>query len=214
LPEVRLIRCVSFDLDGVLIPSGPSFDLFETQHGITPAHFREFFRGTYELAMLGQVDLFEILPATLELWKWRGTVEEFAAVWFDSCAEADPAAVEIVRTLRTHGVTCYAASNQDSRRATFLDSREWLRTLFERRFYSCHLGVKKPSADYFDVIQREAALPPHAMLFVDDKSENVEGARRCGWSAEVCTGAMDLQGIVAKYFPALSLSKDAPSGTS
>jgi FMN phosphatase YigB (HAD superfamily) len=89
----------------------------------------------------------------------------------------------------------------------FLDSVAWLTTLFERRFYSCHLGVKKPSPEYFDVIQREAALPPDAMLFVDDRPENVEGARQCGWSAELCTGAADLQRIVARYFPDLPLKR-------
>jgi len=199
--EVRLIRCVAFDLDGVLIPSGPSFDYFLIEHKITPAHFREFFRGSYDLAMLGKVDLLEILPPVLELWKWNGTVEDFVNVWFASCAEADPAAVEIVRALRVRGVTCYAASNQDNRRAKFLDSLEWVHTLFDRRFYSCHLGVKKPSAGYFDVIQREAAHLPEEMLFVDDIVENVDGARECGWSAELCGGASDLLKIMEKYFP-------------
>jgi putative hydrolase of the HAD superfamily len=206
-----LIRCVAFDLDGVLIPSGPSFEYFEIEHKITPAHFREFFRGSYQLAMLGKVDLFEILPPFLEMWKWNDTVEEFASVWFDSCAEADPAAVEIVRVLRAHGVICYAASNQDNRRAMFLNSLKWLHTLFDRCFYSCHLGVKKPSVGYFDVIQREAAHLPEEMLFVDDNLENVEGARKCGWSAEVCRDASDLQKTMEKYFPDLPLAERALS---
>ena len=49
-----MIQCVAFDLDGVLIPSGPSFDYFKTKHNITPADFGEFFRGSYELAMSGR----------------------------------------------------------------------------------------------------------------------------------------------------------------
>jgi len=205
---------VAFDLDGVLIPSGPSFDYFEIQHHITPANFREFFRGSYQLAMLGQVDLFEILPTVLELWKWNDTVEEFASAWFESCAEADPAALEIVRILRANGVTCFAASNQDNRRAMFLDSLEWLHTLFDRRFYSCHLGVKKPSSDYFEIIQREVAHRRQEMLFVDDNMENVEGARQCGWFAEVCTGASDLKRIIETYFPDLPLFEPLVFGAS
>jgi HAD superfamily hydrolase (TIGR01509 family) len=196
-------------LDGVRIPSTPSFDYFEVEHNITPAHFGEFFRGPYDLAMLGKVDLFEILPAVLDMSKWNGTVEEFAFTWFRSCAEADPEAIEIVQALRQHGVICYAASNQDDRRATFLDSQGWLQASFDRRFYSCRMGVKKPGADYFDVIQREAALLTQDMLFVDDKMENVEGARKCGWSAEVCRGPSDLREIMVKYFPDLALSNGA-----
>ena len=207
-----MIRYVAFDLDGVLIPSGPSFEYFETKHKITAAHFRDFFRGSYELAMLGRVDLFDILPPVLQLWKWNDTVEEFARVWFDSCAEADPAAVEIVRMLQAHGVICCAASNQDNRRAMFLDSLEWINTLFDRRFYSCHLGVKKPSAGYFDLIQREAVNLHREILFVDDNLENVEGARKCGWSAEVCRGASDLQKTMEKYFPELTQAERVMPG--
>jgi putative hydrolase of the HAD superfamily len=207
-----LIRCVAFDLGGVLIPSTPSFDYFQVEHNITPAHFGEFFRGTYDLAMRGKVDLFEILPPVLERWKWNGSVEEFASAWFHSCAAADPVAAEIVRAVREHGVICYAASNQDNRRAAFLDSQAWLQALFDRRFYSCHMRVKKPNADYFDFIQREAALLPQEILFVDDKIENVESARGCGWFAEVCRGASELQEIMVQYLPDLPLSKNALSG--
>jgi putative hydrolase of the HAD superfamily len=209
-----LIQCAAFDLDGVLIPSQPSFQLFEREYGITPAHFREFFRGPYEQAMLGEADLLEALPAALEQWQWRGTAEGFAQTWFGSCSQAEPAAVDIVRLLQAQGVTCWAASNQDNRRAVYLDSLEWLRMLFDRRFYSCELGVKKPSADYFNVIQHEAAVSPSAMLLVDDSQENVDGARRCGWCAEVCRGASDLADIVAAYFPDLAPSRGAASPTS
>lgn len=198
------IRCVAFDLDGVLIPSGPSFEYFERDHGITRNDFREFFEGPYGPAMLGKADLFDVLPAALRRWNWRGTSESFARAWFQSCADAEPAAVEIVQGLRARGVTCYAASNQDSRRAMFLDSLPWLQALFDRRFYSCRLGAKKPSAEYFEIIRLEAALASEAMLFVDDNIENVESARRCGWSAELCTGSRDLEAVVARYFPPTS----------
>ena len=199
--EAVLIQCVAFDLDGVLIPSGPSFDYFKTTHNITPADFGEFFQGSYELAMSGRSDLFEILPATLQKWKWAGTTEEFARIWFDSCADADPAALQLVKTLRDRGVACYLATNQDNRRAAYLDSLPCLAGLFERRFYSCHLGAMKPNKEYFEAITHQAALPPESILFVDDKISNVEGARRCGWSAEVCTGAADLRRVMAEYFP-------------
>jgi putative hydrolase of the HAD superfamily len=201
-------------LDGVLIPSTPSFEYFEVEYNITPANFGEFFHGPYDSAMLGEVDLFDILPSALERWKWKGTVEEFALAWFRSCAEPDPEALESVRALQHHGVTRYVATNQDTRRAEFLDSQVWLQTLFDRRFYSCRMGVKKPHAEYFNVIQREAVLLPQDMLFVDDKMENVEGARRCGWCAEVCRSASDLRAVMAKYFPELASIREAWSGAS
>jgi putative hydrolase of the HAD superfamily len=217
--EGQLIRCVAFDLDGVLIPSGPNFEYFDAerikdsvQHNITPiqhittsVQFGEVFRGSYELAMLGKVDLFEVLPTVLEQLKWKGTVEEFALEWFQSCAEADPEALRIVRALLQRGVVCHVASNQDNRRAMFLDSQEWIQSLFDRHFFSCRMGVKKPGVDFFRAVQQEIALLPGDILFVDDKLENVEGAQACGWSAEVCRSSTDLHHIATRYFPGLAL---------
>jgi putative hydrolase of the HAD superfamily len=197
------MRCVAFDLDGVLIPSEPSFEFFEAKHNITQDDFRQFFRDSYDLAMLGQVDLLEILPPFLEAWKWNGTVEEFAHAWFQSCANPEPAGLEIVQSLRNYGIPCYAVSNQDNRRAAFLDSMSWLMESFNLCFYSCRLGVRKPSCEYFHMVQGEIAVAPQSILFVDDRIENVEAARGCGWVAEHCNGPADLKLIVSKYFPAL-----------
>ena len=76
-----MIRCVALDLDGVVIPSEPSFKLFETTYGITRRHWEQFFVGSYQQAMLGEVALFQILSDLLREWRWTATTEEFADVW-------------------------------------------------------------------------------------------------------------------------------------
>ena len=195
-----MIRLVAFDLDGVLIPSSASYEFFEQHHGITRADFGEFFRGYYHDAMLGAVDLYDILAPALSAWKWKGTIEEFAAVWFGSCRDCEPEGMQVVRDLRSRDVLCYVASNQDNRRADFLDSQPWLQELFHQRFFSCRMGVMKPSAGYFEAIQKASGVLPSEILFVDDKQENVEGARACGWNAELCLGSTELRKIVANYF--------------
>jgi putative hydrolase of the HAD superfamily len=194
-----MIRCIAFDLDGVLIPTNSSYDYFETRHGITRAHFGKFFSGPYDDAMLGKVDLFEILPAALKTWNWPGTVEEFAAAWFESCYECEPEGLEVLRELKSRDVLCIVASNQDNRRAAFLESQSWMQDFFHRAFFSCRMGVRKPSVSYFEAIQTAAGLAPNEILFIDDKLENVEGARLCGWNAEVCVGPSELRRIVTKY---------------
>ena len=59
------IRVVAFDLDGVLIPSEPSFDFFDREYGIKREDFRAFFEDAYRDPMLGKRDLLEVLPPVL-----------------------------------------------------------------------------------------------------------------------------------------------------
>ena len=192
------IRCVAFDLDGVVIPTAPSFDYFDSIHGITFDDWRQFFQGPYESAMRGDVDLFEILRESLERWRWNTSIETFAKEWFDSCSVPDPQAIEVIHSLKARGIRCVAATNQDSRRARYLDALPWL-GLFDARFYSCDLRVTKPSTEYFRHIQDTIAEVPGSVLFVDDRGDNVEAARRFGWCAEHCLGASELKRIVSEY---------------
>jgi putative hydrolase of the HAD superfamily len=197
-----VIRCVAFDLDGVVIPSGPSFDLFEARYEISRAQFADFFSGPYQAAMRGDADLHDVLPATLEAWGWPGTLEDFCDVWMNSCGDCDPAVETRIGWLRAAQIDTCAATNQDNRRAAFLDSLPALQRLFARRFFSCRIGFVKPRAEYFLHIEAELGLAPEELLFLDDRIENVQGARACGWRAEQCRGADEvgsaLQGHIGK----------------
>lgn len=59
--------------------------------------------------------------------------------------------------------------------------------VFERCFYSHRLGVAKPDPRYFATIAEELRLAPAELLFVDDRAQNVAGAREAGLHAAVFT---------------------------
>ncbi len=43
----------------------------------------------------------------------------------------------------------------------------------------------KPEPEIYRLMERELGLPPEEIFFFDDNMPNVEGARRCGWRAEL-----------------------------
>jgi putative hydrolase of the HAD superfamily len=198
-----MIECVAFDLDGVVIPSGPSFHYFSSQFNITAINFQDFFKGPYQDCLVGRTDLFAVLPDALQSWGWTRSPEDFAYEWMNSCSNPEPDAVTMIGALHTAGVKCCVASNQDNRRAAFLDELPWLRELFHKRFFSCNMGVAKPGMRYFRIIEEDFGAKPESTLFVDDKIENVEAARMCGWQAELCKGAAELRDILATYCPTI-----------
>jgi putative hydrolase of the HAD superfamily len=194
-----MIKCVAFDLDGVVIPSEPSFELFEKKYGITPGDFRQFFSGPYQRAMMGACDLYDVLPDALTAWKWRGTTDQFVDVWFNSCCECDPLIVKEIVALKVAGIRCCVATNQDNRRAEFLRRLPLLCELFPDQYFSCAIQAAKPHRDYFARVESLLQLPGAEILFVDDKQENVDGARKHGWNAALCGGVIPLREILSRY---------------
>jgi glucose-1-phosphatase len=55
--------------------------------------------------------------------------------------------------------------------------------LFEKLFTSCELGKRKPTKEAFELVVRNIGVSANEILFFDDLSENVEGARRAGLQA-------------------------------
>lgn len=54
---------------------------------------------------------------------------------------------------------------------------------FEHAFYSYEMGSVKPEPSIYRQAQVRIGRPPEQLLFIDDRSENVEAARAAGWQA-------------------------------
>lgn len=60
---------------------------------------------------------------------------------------------------------------------------ENLSHLFEKEYYSCKIGLRKPDIETFQYILEENSLMPKETLFIDDSSLHVDGAKRAGINA-------------------------------
>jgi FMN phosphatase YigB (HAD superfamily) len=60
---------------------------------------------------------------------------------------------------------------------------ESFHSLFEKTYYSCELGMRKPDAEIFERVITENILKRSETLFIDDSPQHVEGAKRFGLSA-------------------------------
>ena len=78
------------------------------------------------------------------------------------------------------GVACF--SNTDRSHVGVLRARGWLAP-FSPAVLSYRLGALKPTRRAFDLARRALHRPAAALFFLDDRPENVAGARRAGWGA-------------------------------
>ncbi len=176
------------DLDGMLI-SGTRFSAaYVEEFDIDPAPMWEFFEGPYKECILGRADLKEELAkGWLPKWKWRGSLDELLAYWWKQGATLNSELVGAIRTVRTAGVRCFVATNQEKYRAAFLKTTFDLENLFDKVFVSSELGCKKPEPAFFDrvmeLLDQDQVIQPKDIMFWDDRPDYVEGARAYGFQA-------------------------------
>ena len=119
-------------------------------------------------------------------------VHELWALDHRGWLSVDPGTLRVLHALADGGTRLALLSNAGA------DFSGWLRSgsfapLFERVFVSGELGLVKPNADIYEHVIAELGITPAEFLFVDNKSENVEGARAVGGDGHVFTDAAGLE---------------------
>jgi putative hydrolase of the HAD superfamily len=140
------------------------------------------------------------LDATLARCNFAGRSAEVLQVLNAIRVDAD--IVNIVQELRARGINCHLATNQQSHRARYMSETIGHRNLFDREFYSYHIGKAKPDAGFFKFILRELRVPPESVLFIDDREDNVTSAKAVGLQASLFPaegGAKAMRHILTRF---------------
>lgn len=64
--------------------------------------------------------------------------------------------------------------------------------LFNKEYYSCRMGLRKPEKEIYEKVVFENNLSPDTTLFVDDLIQNIEGAKSTGLQTLHCTADVNL----------------------
>ena len=155
---------------------------------------RDFFRREFMEVLRGRLDLYAALLPYLETKGLADRVEEFVAYWFEKDAVMDREVLAQADAWRARtGGRCYAASNQEHHRISYLRDTVGLGRHFDELIYSAALGVCKPDRVFFTNAQaRMGVQAAQSILFVDDDAANVDAARACGWQALLYRGPESL----------------------
>lgn len=96
--------------------------------------------------------------------------------------------VALLRALRRRGVPVFALSNWGDAHFDIAARHFDFFADFDRAFVSGKLGLIKPDPAIYAVVERETGIAPGALLFVDDRAENVAAAAARGWRAHQFEG--------------------------
>jgi len=184
------IKAVVFDIGRVLIEWHPEA-FFDRIMGSTAAR-EKMFRDTAILEMNDRIDIGEPWQETVyALAEQHPEYAEHIRLWHDSWLDiATPAiggSVRLKSRLRGKGIPVFALTNFGV--GTFEVAQQAYPFLqeFDRIFVSGQLKMMKPDPAFYAVLERKTGVDPKALLFTDDRSENLEAAQARGWKTHLFT---------------------------
>lgn len=184
------IKNIIFDLGGVIIHL--NFNRTRTaflELGLTD--FDSVYSKAKQNELFDAFDKGEVSPATFreEIRKHIGkevSNEEIDVAWNAMLLDVPKEKLEILKQLKgkyrtfllsnTNVIHVENFSNELQRVHGIADFSDY----FEKCYYSCSIGRRKPDASTFEFVLRENQLNPAETLFIDDSEQHLEGAKRCG----------------------------------
>ncbi len=184
---------ILFDVGGVLLTNGwdhreraavlrqfnLDYDAFEARHA-----------APYDAWERGAIRADEYLDAAVFYEPRSFTREEFFAAL---CAQSQPmtdGALGILSEISASNQCMVGALNNEAREPNeYRFERYGLRAYFQFAFSSCYMGLRKPAPAIYRRVLDILGKPAERILFIDDREENVAGARDAGIRAIRFLGA-------------------------
>ena len=196
-----MVSAVLFDADGVI--QRASQDWWSRLSSLVPSDTDAFvadLMAAEKPSLVGKGDFRDAVAEVLARWNSPASLEEALEPWHWFTAE--PAVISLIGDLRTAGIGCHLATNQQAYRRAIMQDERGYGAWFDQTFYSCDLGLAKPDPAYFRAILAAIDVPASSVLFIDDNEANVAGAASVGLQAELfdlSSGVETLVGLLRRY---------------
>lgn len=183
-------QAVIFDIGNVLIEWNPE-RYYDSQLG--EATRRRLFAEVDLTGMNGQIDLggpfretvYDLADRTPD---WAEQIRWWHDRWIELASPRIDRSLVLLRALRRNGVPVFALSNFGIHSFAYAETRYEFLGEFDRRYISGHMGVTKPNPEIYRKVEEDCGLPPEALLFTDDRADNIAAARARGWQVHLFDG--------------------------
>ncbi len=183
------IQGIVFDFGGV-ISAPPDVNFFPRVEQLTGWSREEVLAGWRAYRRQMDADLLPVQELYRRIAADRGTtldaatVEALARLDYDSWATPNPETLQWARELKAAGYRLGILTNMPTDFIPWFDRcAAPFRALVDAEVISGAEHIVKPDPPIYHLMAQRMALPPEALIFLDDTEANVVGARACGWYA-------------------------------
>ncbi len=183
-------QAVIFDIGNVLIEWQPE-RFYDAEIG--EARRRALFDQVDLHAMNDRVDRGEHFTETIYETaerhpSWRSEIRMWHDRWLELATPAIDHSVRLMTALQTKGIPVFSLTNFGIQSFDFAASHYPFLNDFDRQFISGHLGVIKPEAAIYQAVEDQTGLRPEALIFTDDRPDNIAAADARGWHTHLFEG--------------------------
>jgi len=194
VPKITAVFC---DVGGVLLTNGWDHNqrarLVE-KFGLDARDFEDRHQMLSAGMDAGQLDLDQYLDRTI-FYRPRPFRKQEVRDFIYAQSEAFPDSLAIIERLAQADHVFLATLNNESRELNLFRIEKFgLRQYFSVFFSSCYLGVSKPHPQIYQLALDLSQRQPEECVFIDDRSLNLECARRLGLHTIQFLNAGQLEG--------------------
>ena len=182
-------KIIAWDFDGVLnrnIVDGKFVWAanFDADLGASGAEFSEFVfkSGRFADVLVGIRDIRDVVSEWLAQSTCHWQADEVLDYWFSKDAVPDARSIALLERARGVGLTNVLATNNERRRASYIEHKMGFGEHVQRIFAAGPMGCKKPDTAFYRMIEAELGATPGDIFLVDDTAENVAAACAAGWT--------------------------------
>lgn len=190
---MREIKNVIFDLGGVIINLDTARTIQEFNR-LSSFPFEDLYTqaGQSELFNLfdkGKISDFDFFSQLRKMIRYEGQEADLLHAWNAMLLDVPGERLELLVTMKQNYNT-FLLSNTCEPHITAFERDLYLQhgvknfnDYFDRIYYSCRIGMRKPDKEIFEHVLKENDLVPEQTVFIDDSIQHVKGAGACGINA-------------------------------
>lgn len=196
------IKNIIFDLGGVII----NLDIKKTiseYNRLTPVPFESIYTQAKQSNLFDEFDKGGVSPedffnALKKEINFKGDDMDMIHAWNAMLLDVPEERLDLLVSAKQNYNT-YLLSNTNEPHIAIIEHNLYqehgvknFEDYFDKLYYSCRVGMRKPDKEIFELLLKENDLIPSETVFIDDSIQHVQGAGACGINAYLLPQNMEV----------------------
>ena len=119
--------------------------------------------------------------------EWEAEIRWWYDHWIGLASPRIEHSITLLRRLRAKGVPVFALTNFGDDSFSYAQTQYEFLNEFDRAYVSGRMQVTKPAPLIYAMVETDCGIAPTALLFADDRADNIEAAAARGWQTHLFT---------------------------